>query len=665
MSWRSLFRPVRTARPGKAATRWQVRPSLEGLEERTLMNNRFVVPAITPVDKVNTFATLEDALTTPGLNPGDIIQIEPGASPGNITNADLPDLANLTIQGDPDKGLAAAPQFTVSDTLTVGGGQTGLVLHKVSIGLVGSGSLVFGSNDTIGDSVIVDVNSSAATPVSFTGTGDVLRNSLVVNGPHSSAAAQLVQVSPIAGSNNVIVGNTFTAEAGLPTLLAYQAGSSTLVNDRVANNTFQALDAPADVLLQVSGPLSGLEVRGNTFLSGSTTTGLELAQAGSGLPQQTAIVNNHFDLAGTGSTGILVGSSLVGGTASATIAANWINTGGGTGLQVNLGGDHTSVVNLKVQGNDFHGNAVGVLVANSAVLKTALATGIDLGGGGQGSLGGNNFRSFTAEATATSGAIVLQGVANGEGVVPAQGNLFAANVTPADVTFDPHSQVDTTGPLTDNAAYVQTLYLTFLHRTGDTTNSGDAGGWVSYLDGGGSRSLVVSSIARSDEALGLVVDGLYLKILDRAADAGGRAAFVSYLKNGGTVEQAMVALITSGEFADRAGSDVGFIETLYARLLGRTAGTGELTAWLGGLPVLGRAVVAGAIVQSTEFRADVVEQMYGAEAAPSPALPGLFPDLLHRDSVTDAEVKAWAKSNIDLLAIERVFAGTDEFYQNG
>src|SRR6266436_6686719 len=62
---------------------------LEALESRTLLNNRFVVPVGVPVDNVNTFATLQAALTTATVNAGDVIQIEPGSSPGNIVNADL------------------------------------------------------------------------------------------------------------------------------------------------------------------------------------------------------------------------------------------------------------------------------------------------------------------------------------------------------------------------------------------------------------------------------------------------------------------------------------------------------------------------------------------------------------------------------------------------
>src|SRR5436305_1146554 len=88
------------------------RPQLEALEERTLLNNRFVVPVGVPFDNTTNFATLEAALSTTGLVIGDTIQIEPGSAPGNLFSA-APPVANLTIQGDPAAPLAALPQFTL------------------------------------------------------------------------------------------------------------------------------------------------------------------------------------------------------------------------------------------------------------------------------------------------------------------------------------------------------------------------------------------------------------------------------------------------------------------------------------------------------------------------------------------------------------------------
>src|SRR5262249_26839082 len=111
---------------------------------------------------------------------------------------------------------------------------------------------------------------------------------------------------------------------------------------------------------------------------------------------------------------------------------------------------------------------------------------VDLGGGTQHSLGGNDFRGFTAPASSTSGAIVSD-VGASDGDMVAQGNLF--RVDPRTVVFDGANQaglnhVDVSGNLTGNAAFVQSLYVQFLRRAGDLNNPQDAGLWVNLLNHG-------------------------------------------------------------------------------------------------------------------------------------------------------------------------------------
>src|SRR6516164_922390 len=94
---RSHMDPRRFLRRSRTATlRPRFQPQLEALEERLVMNNRFVVP-LAQADNVTKFATLQAALKT--AVAGDVIQIEKGAVPGDIADADVPEVANLTIQG--------------------------------------------------------------------------------------------------------------------------------------------------------------------------------------------------------------------------------------------------------------------------------------------------------------------------------------------------------------------------------------------------------------------------------------------------------------------------------------------------------------------------------------------------------------------------------------
>src|SRR5438552_19182095 len=103
------FCAIRQSQPAKITRRHRL--EVECLEERTLLNNRYVVPLPVPVDNFNSFHTLSAALTTAGLTAGNFVQIQLGSSPGSIRDADL-DAAlsatrgNLTIQGEPAAGVA-------------------------------------------------------------------------------------------------------------------------------------------------------------------------------------------------------------------------------------------------------------------------------------------------------------------------------------------------------------------------------------------------------------------------------------------------------------------------------------------------------------------------------------------------------------------------------
>src|SRR5262249_50888288 len=179
--FRSLFffRRSRSSDTRRPPRRRSARLQVQALEDRMLLNNRFVVPAGIGPDNQATFATLQSALTTPGLNAGDTIQIEPNSSPGNIVNANVPPLARLTIQGDPSAGLAAIPAFYLTDAITLGAAQTGFNLHGVNVGLTDAGSLTFNTNGSIVGVNLVDIDSSALHALTFADTPDTLSNSTV------------------------------------------------------------------------------------------------------------------------------------------------------------------------------------------------------------------------------------------------------------------------------------------------------------------------------------------------------------------------------------------------------------------------------------------------------------------------------------------------------
>lgn len=194
MSWLTLIRRHQTGRP---ARKWSRCPLLlEDLEKRTLLNNRFVVPVDTLIDNQTTFATLQAALTAPGLNANDIVQIEPGSLPGTIQNSDLPAVANLSIQGDPAAALTSIPQFNITDPVVIGASQSGFTLRGVQVGFVNTGSLTLNANAVITGSMLANLNSTALHALTLNGMADMLVNSTLVNDAALPMGSSLVFVIP-------------------------------------------------------------------------------------------------------------------------------------------------------------------------------------------------------------------------------------------------------------------------------------------------------------------------------------------------------------------------------------------------------------------------------------------------------------------------------------
>ena len=621
-----------------------------------LLNNRFVVPVGLAVDNATTFFTLQNALSTAGLAAGNTIQIEPGSTPGNVT-ATSPPVANLTIAGDPTAPLSAIPEFTFSAAFTVAAARAGFALHNVNVGFISAGALAFNDNGTITGSFLTDFNSTAANVLTLAGTADILTNSTIaaataVNGD------LVILPTPAGGSANVISGDTFvnTSSFGNPpnALLAYDTGSGATVTDKVVGCTFTGNHYQVGLLVNES--INGLTIQGNTFAGAAA--GIYLLNS---LPQNLQIIGNRINLSAN-DVGIDVAEGGV-GTLTGVIADNQVGTGGGgVGLQILLG---TGTTALDVQGNDFHNNNTGVLVGGSGS-----GVSVDLGGGTQGSLGQNNFRSFTANGSSSAGAIVVAfGITGAANSLSAQNNLFASGVTPANVVFDANANkvLNVAGAVTGNAAFVATLYNEILTRPADLSNPNGAGSWVNQLNSHAlTQAQVASAVTHSTEALDMVVNGLYLRFLHRSADMMGQAAAVQSLQNGGTIEQVIINLVTSGEYASDIDSDAGFVESLYVGLLGRIAASAEVSGWLGLLPQLGRSAVANAILTSGEFRGDVVTQLYGATPAPAASVVSLLPPLLHRPVPPSAsEVNGWVSMNLDSLTLETTFASGTEFFLDG
>src|SRR5262249_49087441 len=153
------------------------------------------------------------------------------------------------------------------------------------------------------------------------------------------------------------------------------------------------------------------------------------------------------------------------------VANNTISTNGGYGLKVESD-DTSKNLSVLVQGNDFHNNAAGVSIIGDG----SGCGNIDLGGGKFNdslgtSLGGDDFRGFTARGTSTAAAIILT-LTDLSTMVPAANNIFSPGVSPGFVVDDGvegsltgSGQINAGAKLDDAHAYVRGLYNDVLGRT--------------------------------------------------------------------------------------------------------------------------------------------------------------------------------------------------------
>jgi len=198
--------------------------------------------------------------------------------------------------------------------------------------------------------------------------------------------------------------------------------------------------------------------------------------------------------------------------------------------------------------------------------------------------------------------------------------------------------------------FVEQLYQLRLGRVSDAAGLAN---WLALLRGAGGRQAVVSAILSSPEALGRLVDDLYEQVLGRHADEGGRAAFTNFLLNGGTLEQASVALAFSAEFQIRAGrlgdgtQQEQLVRTLYLALLQRDASSGEVAASVNLINTAGVGALVTGIVQSREGRELEVRDLYLSLFHREADLPGL---------------NAWLNAELDLLAIRFAFLQSNEAF---
>jgi hypothetical protein len=427
------------------------------------------------------------------------------------------------------------------------------------------------------------------------------------------------------GKTTTLDQNTFTA--GVKIINDNQNEAVDLVQNNVFSST-------TGILLELDFGF-GAQISGNQFFGDSTQTAIKLADCNGFPPGPTVVASNSIliqgDQFGT-SVGIEVDQVGSGLLSFVQVNNNVISTQGqGTGIRMTMTQDGDFTANAF--GNDFHNNKIGVSVTGDGTTGIGSVAHVDLNGG-------NDFRSFKAPASATSAAIVLQNAPTT--TVLAQQNLFSVN--PSTVVFASSGAIDTSNSLVNDSAFVQALYTRVLGRN---ASASELSFWSGQVAANG-QAVVANGILRSSEALGPIVDQLYLQFLGRQSDTAGRNAWIGFLQKGGTREQVEAAFLTSPEYIAHISTD--FVQSLYINIFGRTGAASELAFWNNQIQSLGLGGIANGFVLSTENRHNVID--------------GYFENLLHRIP-TQAEIAPTISSSLDLLSIEAIILSSSEFYSNG
>ncbi|NMR20886.1 DUF4214 domain-containing protein [Cellulomonas fimi] len=157
--------------------------------------------------------------------------------------------------------------------------------------------------------------------------------------------------------------------------------------------------------------------------------------------------------------------------------------------------------------------------------------------------------------------------------------------------------------------YVRRVYRDLFEREVDPQGLTT---WTSALRDGTPRIAVANSITYSTEYRSRLITGSYVRYLGRSPDRGGLTNWLGWMDRGWTTSQMESGFIASAEYYGQSGgTDDGWVRKLYADVLGRSAGAGEVTFWTDRLKGRsGRAEVAMGFLLSTERLNTVVEGHY-------------------------------------------------------
>lgn len=161
-----------------------------------------------------------------------------------------------------------------------------------------------------------------------------------------------------------------------------------------------------------------------------------------------------------------------------------------------------------------------------------------------------------------------------------------------------------------NGSLVQAAYADFLGRAPSSTELARDSG---VLDTGGSASGLIATLSTSREWVSAIVTGFYADTLGRTPDQTGLTYWTNLIASGRIkVATAAASFYASNEYFSVTGkNDLGtWVDDLYLKILHRSVDTGGRSYWVGMARSRGRNAVAYALYQSDESRMDRVEGLY-------------------------------------------------------
>lgn len=185
--------------------------------------------------------------------------------------------------------------------------------------------------------------------------------------------------------------------------------------------------------------------------------------------------------------------------------------------------------------------------------------------------------------------------------VESVGATARVSVAPGQVAVSPGSSA--------LEAYITSVYIDLFERAVDPSGLNT---WSTALRSGTPRVAVANSITYSAEYRSRLIANSYQTYLGRSPDSGGLAHWLRMMNQGMTIQQMEAGFLASPEYYQLAGSsDARWVQRLYQHVLGRSAGSSEVTHWVamltGGWT---RDGVAMGFLISTEHLTTVVDGYY-------------------------------------------------------